>query len=144
MDINDPVKCPDCGTWWRGSSHRCDNGGGVSALIVSGGGGGGPRVSELQDELAEQRTRRDRYNDALALNEASRSTRTTSSGGGPYYLSGTLSIPIQPENMSVTLTYSEGYLNLAPIMGAPPLLIDDGAIDVYTDPTNIDGHRIML
>jgi hypothetical protein len=69
---------------------------------------------------------------------------TTSSGGGPYYLSGTLSIPIQPENMSVTLTYSEGYLNLAPIMGAPPLLIDDGAIDVYTDPTNIDGHRIML
>lgn len=19
----DPVKCPDCGTWWRGEEHRC-------------------------------------------------------------------------------------------------------------------------
>lgn len=109
MDVNDPVKCPDCGLWWRGTTHRCDNGGGVSALIASGGGG-----------------------------------PTTSSGGGPYYLSGTLSIPVQPDNMSVTLTYSDGYLNLSPIPGAPPLLINREAVEVYTETTYLDGHRIML
>lgn len=21
--MNDPVKCPDCSTWWRGDEHRC-------------------------------------------------------------------------------------------------------------------------
>lgn len=21
--MNDPVKCPDCKTWWRGQEHRC-------------------------------------------------------------------------------------------------------------------------
>jgi hypothetical protein len=39
MDVNDPVKCPDCGVWWRGYTHRCDNGGGVTATVTTGGGG---------------------------------------------------------------------------------------------------------
>lgn len=21
--LGDPVKCPDCGVWWRGAEHRC-------------------------------------------------------------------------------------------------------------------------
>lgn len=21
--MNEPVKCPDCSTWWRGEEHRC-------------------------------------------------------------------------------------------------------------------------
>lgn len=21
--MNDPIKCPDCGTWWRGQEHKC-------------------------------------------------------------------------------------------------------------------------
>ena len=21
--MNDPVKCPDCGVWWRGETHMC-------------------------------------------------------------------------------------------------------------------------
>lgn len=23
MSYNSPVKCPDCGTWWRGQEHTC-------------------------------------------------------------------------------------------------------------------------
>jgi hypothetical protein len=39
---NEPVKCPDCGTWWRGDEHRCpafyltSDG----TRVVAGGGGG--------------------------------------------------------------------------------------------------------
>lgn len=92
MDVNDPVKCPDCGLWWRGMTHRCDNGGGSPAVV-------------------------------------------TSSGGGPYFLAGTLSIPVQPDNMNVTLNYSNGYLHLAPIAGEAPLLIGkDVIVEVHTDP----------
>jgi len=21
--VNEPLKCPDCGTWWRGEEHKC-------------------------------------------------------------------------------------------------------------------------
>lgn len=91
MDVNDPVKCPDCGIWWRGLTHRCDNGGGVAAWTVT-------------------------------------------TGGGPYVLTGTLSIPVQPDNMNVTLNYSNGYLHLAPIEGTDPLVIDDNVITAYTNP----------
>jgi hypothetical protein len=21
--MNDPFKCPDCGVWWRGETHKC-------------------------------------------------------------------------------------------------------------------------
>jgi hypothetical protein len=90
VDINDPVKCPDCGVWWRGYLHRCDNGGGVTATVTT--------------------------------------------GGGPYVLTGTLSIPVQPDSMNVTLNYSNGYLHLAPIAGEAPLLINRDVIEVYTDP----------
>lgn len=42
MPSRDPVKCPDCHTWWRGKEHRCPDrgaGGRTVARIVYPGSG---------------------------------------------------------------------------------------------------------
>lgn len=43
VNPNEPVKCSDCGTWWRGYTHRCDNSSGQAA-VTTGGGTTGPYV----------------------------------------------------------------------------------------------------